>query len=47
MRGKILLPKIEIRNMTPVTPFGDYVERKKELNIAILAKISNMDYWMD
>ena len=42
MRGNILLPKIEIRNITPATPAGDYVERKKELNKAILAKISNI-----
>ena len=38
-----MLPKIEIRRITPSTPAGNYVERKKELNKAILEKISNID----
>ncbi len=43
MKGNILLPKIEIRRITPATTAGYYVERKKELNKAILAEISNID----
>jgi len=43
MKGNVLLPKIKIRKLTPATPAGDFVERKKELNTAILAKISNID----
>lgn len=43
MKGSVLLPKIEIRNFTPVTTAGDYVERKKTLKNVILEKISDID----
>lgn len=43
MKGNTLLPKIEIRNITPATTAGYYVERKKDLNKAILEKITNID----
>jgi hypothetical protein len=43
MKGFVLLPKIEIRNFTPVTTAGDYVERKKSLKKIILEKIPDID----
>ncbi|HEY5735577.1 MAG TPA: hypothetical protein VIS47_03355 [Nitrosopumilus sp.] len=43
MKGSILLPKIEIRKLTPPTSARDYVERKKKVAKAILAEISNID----
>jgi len=43
MKGSILLSKIEIRNFTPVTTAGDYVERKKSLKKVILEKIPDID----
>lgn len=43
MKGSILLPKIEIRNFTPVTTAGDYVERKKSLKKVIFEKIPDID----
>ena len=43
MKGTILLPKIQIRNFTPVTNAGDYVERKKYLKHVILEKIPDID----
>jgi len=43
MKGSVLLPKIEIRNFTPVTTAGDYVERKKSLKQIILEKIPDID----
>ena len=43
MKGHILLKKIKIRNFTPLTTAGDYVERKKSLRNAILGKIHNIE----
>ncbi|MCE9653411.1 MAG: hypothetical protein K8Q89_10230 [Nitrosarchaeum sp.] len=43
MKGFVLLPKIEIRNFTPVTTAGDYVERKKSLKQIILEKIPDIN----
>lgn len=43
MKGHILLKKIQIRNFTPTTPAGDYVERKKSLRNEILGKIDNIE----
>ena len=43
MKDPVLLKKIEIRNFTPVTPAGDYVERKKILKKEILDKIPNVE----
>ena len=43
MKGNVLLPKIEIRDLTPATQAGNQVERKKELYNAIYAKIPNID----
>ena len=43
MKDSVLLPKIEIRNFTPVTPSGDYVTSKKTLKRLILEKISDID----
>ena len=43
MKGSTFLKKIEIRNFTPVTPAGDYVERKKALRQEILNKIPNIE----
>ena len=43
MKGSVLLKKIEIRNFTPVTPAGDYVERKKALKKEMLDKIPDIE----
>lgn len=43
MKGSIFLKKIEIRKFTPLTPAGDYVERKKILKKEMLDKIPNIE----
>jgi len=43
MKGNVLLPKIKVRKLTPATPAGYIVERKKDLYTAISAKIPNID----
>lgn len=43
MKGSVLLKKIEIRDYTPPTPAGDYVEHKKSLKKKILEKIPDID----
>ena len=43
MKGSILLKKIKIREFTPLTDAGDYVENKKAVNKVILAEIPTID----
>ena len=43
MKGSALLQKIEVRNFTPTTDGGDYVERKKNTKKEIFDKIPNIE----
>lgn len=47
MKGIVLLPRIEIRSFTPLTPAGKYVQTKRTLKKLIEGKINNIQKLRD